>query len=157
MGAALAICGTSSVAPGWMRLGSMRLGFKANHSDQRAPLPRCWRASFQSESPGRTVMVMRESMGLAASGADGGRGAAGVGGTVGAILLGEAGGCTRATASFRGATATCDAGSGAAGATGDTFAGVGNAGIATRDAGICGGREFGLGHNSLSKNRGGIA
>src|SRR5713226_4385985 len=42
--------------PTLMKLGSRRLGLVESSSCQRRPLPRRCAASFQRESPGRTVM-----------------------------------------------------------------------------------------------------
>jgi len=55
-GDGLVVAGTSKTVPGRMRLGNGRAGLAASQSGQREPLPRCWRASFQRESPGCTVM-----------------------------------------------------------------------------------------------------
>src|SRR5579862_3834269 len=47
------VAGTTSKVPGWRRLGLEIAGLTARSSFQREPLPRCRRASFHNESPGR--------------------------------------------------------------------------------------------------------
>src|SRR5882724_5010220 len=59
-----------------MRAGSTRLALTARKSGQREPLPRCLRASFQSESPGWMVTLARTSTGARTFGAAKARGTA---------------------------------------------------------------------------------
>src|ERR1700676_1812018 len=126
----LAVCGTNKVAPRRMSPGSTSSGLAASHSGQRAPLPKCWREIFQSESPERTVTMARESIRAV------GLGAERVGATAGAILVfGTTDIGPKSTALLGGAAATAGGWTGATGATGLTRAGEGVAEIAARDCG----------------------
>src|SRR5947207_7198986 len=63
--------GSTSCVPAATRLGSLKPGFAANSSCQRAPRPKCSSAKLHNESPGFTITVCARTTGATTEGATG--------------------------------------------------------------------------------------